>query len=125
MLTTLVQHRSKAGVEGPYLFARPHKAKYPYRGNDCLRRYAYKCGAKYPQILTSTRLRKKLAILSQVLNLSENNQDILAAFMGHDIRVHRSFYRLPESTLELAKVTKILHSINNGTIGKYKGKDFE
>ena len=28
--------------------------------------------------------------------------------MGHDIRVHREYYRLHESTLELAKVSKKL-----------------
>jgi len=45
--------------------------------------------------------------------------------MGHDIRVHRTFYRLPENVLQAAKVTKLLHAINTGTIAKYKGKDFD
>lgn len=63
--------------------------------------------------------------MCQVLELSESNQDILAKFMGHDIRVHREFYRLPDSTLELAKVAKVLHLINTGEIAKYKNKDFD
>ena len=45
--------------------------------------------------------------------------------MGHDIRVHRSFYRLPEHTLQTAKVTKLLHAINQGDISRFKGKDFD
>lgn len=45
-------------------------------------------------------------------------------FQGHGIRVHRSFI-LPENTLQVAKVSKILHGINNETIHKYKGKDFD
>ena len=76
-------------------------------------------------LFTSTELRKQLATLAQILNLSETSQNILATFQCHDIRVHREFYRLPEDTLQLAKVSKILHSINNGTIGQYKGKDFD
>ena len=60
-----------------------------------------------------------------MLNLSENSQDVLGTFQGHDIRVHWAFYRLPESALQVAKVTKLLHCVNNGTIAQYKGKDFE
>ncbi|XP_053407910.1 uncharacterized protein LOC128559626 [Mercenaria mercenaria] len=52
-------------------------------------------------------------------------QDLLATFQGHDIRVHREFYRLPESMLQIAKISKVLHCINNGTIQKYKGCNFD
>ena len=41
------------------------------------------------------------------------------------LRVHRAFYRLPESTLQVAKVAKVLHCINNGTIAQYKGKNID
>jgi len=63
--------------------------------------------------------------MSQVLALSEGNQDILAKFMGHDIRVHREFYRLPDNILQLANVTKVLHAINTGMISDVQGKDFD
>lgn len=46
--------------------------------------------------------------VSTVLNLRDNEMDILAIFLGHDIIVHREYYRLPEGTLELAKVSKVL-----------------
>ncbi|KAH3805408.1 hypothetical protein DPMN_133711 [Dreissena polymorpha] len=36
--------------------------------------------------------------------------------MGHDIRTHREYYRLPEGTLEVAKFSKILHQLNIGKI---------
>ncbi|XP_052250734.1 uncharacterized protein LOC127857972 [Dreissena polymorpha] len=36
--------------------------------------------------------------------------------MGHDIRTHREYYRLSEGTLEVAKVSKILHQLNMGKI---------
>lgn len=125
-LNSLIKARTAAGVSSQrYLFARPGQAEHPYRGSDCLREFAQESGAKQPKLLTSTMLRKQLATLAQVLNLSENSQDILAAFQGHDIRVHREFYRLPEGTLQVAKITKLLHCINDGTITHFKGKDFD
>ena len=42
------------------------------------------------------------------------DQDQLASFLGHDIRVHRSFYRRPIEIVEKAKVAKIL-------LAAYKG----
>ncbi|CAC5383150.1 unnamed protein product [Mytilus coruscus] len=56
---------------------------------------------KHPELLTSTLLRKQMATLAQVLNLSEISQGILATFQGHDIRVHRQFYRPPEETMQV------------------------
>jgi len=48
--------------------------------------------------------------------------DQLANFLGHDIRVHREFYRLPESTLQLAKVSKLLMAMEKGKLSDVKGK---
>lgn len=46
----------------------------------------------------------------------------MAGFLGHDIRVHRTFYRLPEDTLQLAKVSKILLAFDRGNIAMFKDK---
>ena len=35
--------------------------------------------------------------------------------MGHNIRIHREYYHLHESTIELAKVTKILAVVDKGS----------
>lgn len=75
--------------------------------------------------MTSTKLRKQLATLAQILNLKENAMDLLATFQGHDIRIHRQFYRLPDNALQVAKVSKHMHAINNGTIANHKGCDFD
>ena len=114
-----------AGVQSDFLFARPGVAAMPYRGHDCLRRYAKECGANRPELMTSKNLRKQLATVCQVLGLSENSQGILANFLGQDTRIHRSFYRLPDNLLEAAKVTKVLHAVNEGEIAKWKDKDFD
>ena len=120
-ISVLLRYRTHVNVSQGYIFGRPGAAEHPYS----LRRFAKEYGATHPTLLTSTNLRKQLATLEQILSLSDNSQDLLATFQGHDIRVHRAFYMLPESTLQVPKVAKLLHSINNDTIGDYKGKDFD
>lgn len=122
----LVKNRNECQVhiENVYMFARPGALSY-YRGSDCFRKYANQCGAKNPEALTSTRLRKQVATLSTVLNLKENEMDQLASFLGHDIRVHREFYRLPESTLQLAKVSKLLIAMEKGRLSDLQGKGLD
>jgi len=52
--------------------------------------------------------------------------DILAGFLGHNIRVHRNFYRLPQETLQLAKVSKILLVYDRRRqTASYKGKNLD
>ncbi|XP_059192255.1 uncharacterized protein LOC131974118 [Centropristis striata] len=119
----LAQTRELCGVlkENFYMFARPG-ALSAYRGGECIQKFARESGAKNPEVLTSTRLRKHIATMSQVLNLQENESDQLADFLGHDIRVHRQYYRLPQGTLQLAKMSKVLLAVEKGTLSKYKGQ---
>jgi len=51
--------------------------------------------------------------------------DILAGFLGHNIHVRCNFYRLPQDTLQLAKVSKILLAYDRGQIASYKGKNLD
>ncbi|CAL9706769.1 unnamed protein product [Knipowitschia caucasica] len=111
-------------VKNGYLFARPN-AMTCYRGSDCLREFARVCGAENPHSLTSTKLRKQTATLSQVLNLTNTELDQLADFLGHDVRVHRQFYRLPEGTLQLAKISKVLLALEQGRVAEFKGKSLD
>ncbi|KAM8825916.1 uncharacterized protein ACB058_019368 [Synchiropus picturatus] len=96
-----------------------------YRGQDALRVCANLCGGKHPEHLRSTRLRKHVATLSQVLNLKHNELDQVADFLGHDIRVHRDFYRLPVPTTQLAKISKLLLTLEKGTLSKIQGKSLD
>ena len=112
----LIQKRAEiCALQGNDLvFCRPGKTQTPLRGCDALRKYAVNCGASQPGFLTSTSLRKHIATISQILNFKKNELDILANFMGHDINVHREFYRLPENVLQVAKVSKLLLALEKG-----------
>ncbi|KAI7795562.1 uncharacterized protein LOC130571704 isoform X2 [Triplophysa rosa] len=94
-----------------------------FRGSYSIWEFAFACNAKNPQTLTSTKLRKQIGTLSEVLNLSNTELDQLADFLGHDIRVHRQFYRLPEGTLQLAKMSKIFLALEKGRLADFRGKN--
>ncbi len=53
--------------------------------------YSFKCNAKMPDLLRGTKLRKHVAIMSQVMNLKGNELDVLANFLDHDVRVHQEY----------------------------------
>ncbi|XP_039865678.1 uncharacterized protein LOC120720108 isoform X3 [Simochromis diagramma] len=125
-LSLLVSRRPDCGIcaTNIYLFARPRSMSH-YRGMDSLRVHAHQCGAKQPEYLRSTQLRKHVATLSQVLNLKNNELDQVADFLGHDIRVHREFYRLPVPTTQLAKISKLLLTLEKGHLSQIQGKSLD
>lgn len=75
-----------------YFFTYPHSNRW-IDGCSVIRRYAKQSGAKNPELLTSSRLRKHIATVTQVLNLKSNEIDQLAKFMGHTTRTHEQFYK--------------------------------
>nr|XP_061841374.1 uncharacterized protein LOC133622559 isoform X1 [Nerophis lumbriciformis] len=125
-LELLVKYRETCWVlkDNSYLFARP-TAMTHFRGSDCIRDYAKACHAKCPVSLSSMKLRKHAATLSTVLNMTDTETDQLANFLGHDIRIHREFYRLPEKTLQLAKISKVLMALEQGRLSEFHGKNLD
>ncbi|XP_070539091.1 uncharacterized protein [Ptychodera flava] len=119
--------REEASVhpENPYVFARQYNSKECQRGDKCLRLYAHSCGASDPERLTSINLRKHVATVSQFMNLSNNELDVLAGFLGHDINVHRNYYRLPQATLQVCKISRLLMSLERGDTDVFRGKTLE
>ncbi|KAF7711707.1 hypothetical protein C0J45_0678, partial [Silurus meridionalis] len=90
--------------------------------SDIIRQIALGCGADHPEASSSTRLRKHMATISKVLNLKDNEMD---DFLGHDIRVHRQYNRLPEGTLKLAKISKVLLAMERGQLSQFKGRNLD
>ena len=125
-LELLCNRREECAVKknNMYLFARPEKDTY-LRGSDCIRKFSNECGAKNPEALRSTDLRKQIATLSSVLNLKDADRDQLARYLGHNIRIHDDFYRLKLDTLQIAKVSKLLLAMQQGRIGDYIGMNLD
>lgn len=118
----LAEMRNTCGFPGnnQFMFGQPY-AWSAYNGGECIKKLASECGARDPEVLTLIKLWKHMATMSQILNLDENEADQLADVLGQENRVHRQFYRLPQGTFQLAKMSKVLMSIENGTLSQYKG----
>ncbi|CAH0552473.1 unnamed protein product [Brassicogethes aeneus] len=107
-----------------YLFANPRSCE-PIVGYKVLRKYAKICGAKNPDALTCTRSRKHLATLTQLFNMSKNDMEQLASFMGHTLGIHRQSYRLPDDIYQTSRISKLLVLMEKGEAGHFKGKSLD
>ncbi|KAL1509958.1 hypothetical protein ABEB36_004622 [Hypothenemus hampei] len=104
-----------------YLFGNS-KTSEPICGYKVLNKYAKLCGAKNPDAITATKLRKHLATLTQLFSMTDSDIEQLATFMGHTVGVHRGSYRLPDDVYQTAKISKLLLLMEEGKAGQYKGK---
>lgn len=123
----LISTREKANInpKNPYLFAVAKTAQSCIRGSDVLRKYGRLCGAKMPQNIKSILLRKHVATMSQLLNLSGSDVESLATFMGHSVDVHKEYYRLPDNVAQMAKISKLLLALESNKIKELKDQNFD
>ena len=127
-MTVLLENREHAGVatDNEYMFARSSYQSLGYiRGSDCLRKHASLAGVVNPQCLRSTKLWKHIATASQMLALTEQQMELLASFMGHDLRVHREYYQVPDTVLRVAKLSKLFIALEKGTLPSQEGKTLD
>lgn len=108
----------------PYLFGRPNSIA-PICGYKIVAKYATACGAKNPDAITCTKLRKHLATLAQLFNLNDNEIEQLSNFMGHTSGVHKNSYRLPDDIYQTVKISKLLMLMEKGEAGEHKGKTLD
>ena len=59
-------------------------------------------------------MRKYVTTVSQLVDMNHSEMGWLARHMGHDIHVHKEFYGMQESTLEMAVVGNLLLAIDEG-----------
>lgn len=83
----------------PYLFALVGSSVKWVDGSFALRKYASASGCKNKSTITSSRLRKQIATVLQILNLNSTEMEQVATFMGHTKKTHEKFYRLVLITL--------------------------
>ncbi|XP_053392380.1 uncharacterized protein LOC128555047 [Mercenaria mercenaria] len=91
------------------------------RGSVCIRHTANAACLQYPERVTTTKLRKYLATVSQIFNLSTAELSELARHMGHELSVHKIFYRLQDDVIELAKISRLLIAVEEGKAASFAG----
>jgi len=69
-------------------------------------------------------MRKYISTVSQVMSLTPNELEWLTGHLGHNTDVHKLFYRIHISTIELAKVSKLLITVG-GKAHEFVGKSME
>jgi hypothetical protein len=123
MLIAPRENIGKASHKNKYVFAMPLGSGTSFtQGCATTREGANKCGAEHPERLRATRLRHQIATTSQLLKMGKYELEQFTAFMGHTLEVHRKFYRLQDSSMQVAKVSLILTALDHGVAAKFTGK---
>ena len=124
-LDTLVKYRGNVGISSDniYVFAAPtRRSKRALRGSDCMRKIVDSVEElQYPERIKSAELRKYAATFSQIADSDENNFRWLADHLSHDLNVHREYYRLKNSTIELSQVSKLLLAMDEENAKNFAG----
>lgn len=94
-----------------FLFALPTCAENQIRlVNACqaIRKFSELCGAKNPESLRGTTMRKHMATTCIHLELNDNSVAQVADFMGHHNDIHRNHYRVNPMHNEMILVSQFL-----------------
>ncbi|XP_029158615.1 uncharacterized protein LOC114943613 [Nylanderia fulva] len=111
----ILNQRKDANVpeKNPYVFGIPSSTKRHFkylRACILMRYFSKKCDAQIPHSLRGTELRKHIATTCITLNLSDNEVDDLANFMGHHEKIHKRHYRQSIAAVEIVRMTKFLEA---------------
>ncbi|KAK0157023.1 hypothetical protein PV328_011998, partial [Microctonus aethiopoides] len=115
----ILEYRKEARVssDNPYLFAVPGdkylKRRY-FRACMLLNRFAKESGAKVPQSLRCTMLRKHIASYTAMLGLQDNKVKDLANFMGHHENIHKDVYVISNCVKDMVEVSRLLQAAVGG-----------
>ncbi len=116
----LIRYRTQVGIpeSNDFLFALPTQTRKVKTLNvwTVINSYANKCGAENPSSLKGTNLRKHLASYCATKNLKDRDITNMAAYMGHDPRIHLKIYRQNPLASRVAHIAPILMGAqgNNG-----------
>lgn len=124
-IDTFLKFRDKANVHSNNQFLFGINKDNFIRLTDVMRKESICCGAEKPELLRATFLRKQVATTSQLLDLNDNEMQMLADFMGHNIEIHKAHYRTPELTLQIARLSKLLIAVDEGNVENYKDKSLK
>ena len=121
-LEALIEHRDTVGIQksNPYCFA--SRSAGHLESWQAMSAIAHEASLKQPELVTSTKLRKYNATVSQIFDLNSGELEWLSNHMGHDLNIHKDFYRLHDSTIEIAKVSRLLMAIDSGKAARFAGK---
>lgn len=92
LIITLRHSTNLVPASNPYLFAHPDSDRWA-RGDVAIRKFAASSDLEHPKHMSSNKLRKQIATVMQILNLSDHESEQFATFMGHTKKTHDEFYK--------------------------------
>nr|XP_023028166.1 uncharacterized protein LOC111516220 [Leptinotarsa decemlineata] len=126
LIDIMLNYREKCVPEtNGYLFANPRSDNRWLSGYHTLKKLANEAEVQDPVLFTSTRLRKQISTILQVMNMTESEIEQFASFMGHTKKTHEAYYRLPQDIYQTAKVSKLLLAMSKGQASQFKGKSLD
>ena len=101
--------KEKCGIppSNPFFFASMSSNGF-LQGGQALKSEVSAIALAKPERITSTKCRKYAATITQLFDLTGQEQEWLANHLGHSVNIQKEFYRVHESTIELTKVGKML-----------------
>ncbi|XP_076107660.1 uncharacterized protein LOC143075943 isoform X3 [Mytilus galloprovincialis] len=112
----------KVSLVNPFVFASSTSTDSPISAWSAMNKMATEAGCKNPELISSSRLRKYLATVCQVLDLEDFELEWLSRHLAHNINTHKNHYRQHDSTIEIAKIGNLILAADEGKLGKYAGK---
>lgn len=116
-------NRDAVGIPSTNPFCFASKSSSGHLDNwQAMNLISQEASVKHPELITSTKLRKYNATVSQLFDLNQGELEWLSNHMGHDLNIHKDFYRLHDSTIEMAKVSRLLMAVDSGKAAEFVGK---
>lgn len=105
-LDCLMKHREGCGISSsnPYVFASPTSASNHIDPWTSMNKLAKEAGCEQLYLISSSRLRKYLATVCQILDLEE----WVSRHLAHNINTHKQHYRQHDATAEIVKVGSLM-----------------
>src|SRR6218665_2610375 len=61
-------------------------------------------------------------VIIQIVSLTPGEMKWLANHLGHDVKILENVYRLQDSTIELAKISRLMMAVDTGHMAEFAGK---
>ena len=112
-INLLLKYRTEAGIkaDNKYIFATRSKDEYVdryYMACNIIRDYAYSCGCQFPERINGTNMRKHMATKMYESDIPEQELSDLARFLGHELSIHKQYYRRVIPIRDLITLTPLL-----------------
>ena len=123
-LDILEETRIECGVtpSNPFVFASRGSADSHMNSWHAMNKLSQEAGCKHPQLVSSSRLRKYMATVCQILDFEDFELEWLSKHLAHDINTHKQHYRQHDATVEIAKIGSLILAADAGQMNKYAGK---